>query len=156
MQLSDRIGRRREATAESPTAQPRATDYAGWSCHAAEESDAERVGPDWLAGKENRRGSWGSSQPPDSNENRCWKEITSGFVPTLRTGEVRFCASGRSALKPSVCPLLSGPHHTKLVGDSARRCQDSMFGRVVVSPLTTQPDFAESAVSVADDAALSS
>ena len=58
------------------------------------------------------------------------------------SGRRAICSSGRSAFSPSVWPLLSGPHQTWRVGESARRCQASMLGEVVGSPAIVQPWFA--------------
>src|SRR6185295_16167538 len=92
------------------------------------------------------------SQPPVSNAKRCWKDNVSGPAPTFRIGETMDCSSGESPFSPSAWPLLSGPHQTCLVEDSARRCQALMLGDVVGSPTNDQFVLFASTDSVAEAA----
>ena len=91
------------------------------------------------------------SHPPFSNANRCSNEIVNGPVPTLSTGDVTICWSGAEGLRSSTWPLLSGPKNTWRIGDSARRCHDAILGGATASPVTVQPWFGDSTVSVAEE-----
>src|SRR4029453_154257 len=96
------------------------------------------------------------SQPPISKAKRCLKDSVSGPEPTCRVGDTSDCSSGRLGFSPSIWPLLSGPHQTWSVGESARRCHALMLGDVVGSPTNDQFVAFASTDSVAEAAGCSS